>query len=505
MWSKLEKNDLVLLGVLLGFSLLIKVVLVYQADIINDDGIRYINSAHELFRGNFAAAFAHEKMLGFVSLLGLAHLLVPDWFLAGKILSSTVLILATIPLYLIAHELFGRRAAICTALVFTIAPTINDKCTAVIKDPPFLFLILLSLCLLLYALRESGWKLPVAAGFIGSASVLIRPEGLVFVAAVVLFLVVASLFLPEHRGANLRSLAFFCVPLGVALIAAALALVTGLVTADALTSVYARFSAYVQLDLLQSYRLIYEHLKAVEESFFGGQWSNDFFEHARANILLIYLVGMLQVFCKEVSIIFILPLLLGLKLSGRWNRQTVLFLAVLGSFLLMDYFFLVSRNFISNRYMLLPVVMSFVLVGHGVERMASFDCIARLRKAVLATVIVLCLLLQVGMSFRDLSREKEEVKVAGVWLQENRDLSQVRILVTDERIAFYAGLLRGAYDTLEDQSLQALEAQALEKDCGAFVVYRRAKEGRTVELEHFTLVKTVSGRKNVAEIFERKV
>ena len=53
--NELEKRPFVSLMALLGFSLLIKAVLIYQAEIINNDGIVFTSAARELFRGNIVA------------------------------------------------------------------------------------------------------------------------------------------------------------------------------------------------------------------------------------------------------------------------------------------------------------------------------------------------------------------------------------------------------------------------------------------------------------------
>ncbi len=505
MFSSFEDRPLIPLAILLGLSLLIKFVLISQATIINDDGIRYINSAHELFQGNIASAFAHEKMLGFTFLLGLAHRVIPDWFLAGKILSTVAMVLTTIPLYFIAQELFGRRAAFFTALAFSVVPYINDKCTSVIKDPVFLFLIVTSLWIVLYALKESRWIFFFAAGFLCCLSVLVRPEGVVFFLAIVLFLIASIMFVPVTRPLKQRCLAAFCgVPLG-AMILLSIPFVSGMIPLELLAKGCIRFAHYFQTDLSRTYMEIYQHLASVENNFNGGQWSNDFFEHARHYIYLIYLIGMIQVFCISVFPIFVIPLFLGCNLRQSWNGQVLLLLSVLGSFLLMDYIFLLSRNFISGRYMLVPVVLSFVLIGNGIERMFLPLRNLHIRKTMLSVVIILCVLLPLGRSFVNVSHEGKEVKAAGIWLSKHRDATQTRMIVNDERIAFYSGLLRGDYDTFKDNGINQLEKKALRKDCDVIVVYGQRKNLNKIPVfRYFKATKEFVGSKKVAVIYERK-
>jgi len=504
--SRFEARPYLSLVILLGISFLVKALLIGQAEIINIDGIRYINSAHELFQGNISAAFAHEKMLGFTFLLGLTHLVVPDWYFAGKVLSSVALILTTIPIYFIALELFGRRAAFFTALIFTVAPVVNGKCKSVIKDPVSLLLLVSSLCLIIYALKELRLGFAFFAGVLSILSVSIRPEGALFFLIIVLFLGGCIIFQRADRKLTLKCLAAFCAfPLGV-LCLVVIMFATGVVPVEKLSTVYLKFAYYFQTDFMQSYGSIYQHLKDVEDTFPGGQWANDYFEFARKYLLLIYLAGLAQIFFESISPFFLIPLFFGLNLKGVWSKSLLLLLSVLAGFLLMDYFFIVTRNFLANRYMLLPVVLSFTLVGYGVDRMVSSLQNVRFRDAVFAVAIVLCLFLPVARTFYKHSDEKREIKQAGVWLRENRDLSHTKIIVTDERVAYYAGLFRNSYQSFLGENLNQLKAVALDGSYDTIVVYRKKADLDKMPLfEKFALVETFEGRKKVTMIYERKI
>ncbi len=500
-WGKLDRS----MAILLVCSLFIKIVLVSQSEIINPDGIRYLNSAHELFRGNIAAAFSHDKMLGFTFLLGLSHLFISDWHLAGKILSSIALVLATIPLYLITQEIFSRRAAFCTALVFTFASSINGKCATVIKDPSFLFLIILSLWLLLAAQKESRWVLSLFAGVIACTSVLIRPEGIVFILIVFLSLSVLVLFAGDNRTVVLKSLlAFGSLPVG-SVFAVAILFALGALPQETLSVIYAKFAHYFRTDQMQTYMSIYKHLASVEGNFPGGESAHDFFEYARYNIYLIYLIGMMQTFLGAVSPLLILPLFVGLKLRDRCSNVLFLFLSVLVGFLVMDYLFLMTWNFIAGRYLLVPVVLSYVLIGHGMDRMITPMNNSRFRNVLFSVAIILCFVFPLGRAFYKTTQQKSEIKIAGTWLRENRDLLQSRLIVNDERIAYYAGLLRGSYDTFKRVDINRFEKRALAKDSDILVVYLNDRDvDKLPAFKEFALVESISGRGKVAMIYERK-
>lgn len=274
---------------------------------------------------------------------------------------------------------------------------------------------------------------------------------------------------------------------------------------DTLPGIHEKFAYYFQLDVMNNYKVIYQHLKEVEENFPGGQWSNDFFESARGNICLIYLFGLMQSYGKLLFPVFVIPLIWGLRLESKWNRQLVLFLTVLTSFLLMDYLYLLSRNYLSGRYLLLPVVLGFVLVGHGMDRISISLSNLRFRKTAFTAVLILCVLLPVGRAFVKVSHEKEEIKAAGVWLRDNRNMAHTKLIVSDERIAFYAGLYRGAYDTFQDNELNQLREKTLHKDYDLVVAYRnKATMDETPDLKGFSFIKDFAGNKKVALIYEKK-
>ena len=504
-FSQLVENQRTYLAVLLVFSLIIKSYLIYHAQIINPDGIRYINSANELFQGNIASAFSHEKMLGYTFLLGLTHLVFPEWFLAGKVLSCATLVLTTIPLYLIARELFGGRAAFFASLIFTVVPTVNGRALSVIKDPSFLFLILLALWFVIYALKKSSWRLSLVAGFLSCLSVLIRPEGVVFFAAVALFLLASIVFLPKSRIMSLQHLASFCfIPFGTLLLAM-LSFATGVISPEVLPGIYKRFAYYFRTDLTQIYMSIYQHLKSVEETFPGGDIPNDFFEFARHNMYLIYLIGLIQIFFKSMFPVFAVPFIFGLNLRKFWNRRVALFLTVMGTFLLMNYIFLMSRNFLAERYLFVPVSLGFILAGYGIDRIITRVNVSQFRLAVYFFALILCVVLPLGRSFVSVSNEKVEIKNAGSWLLDHGKAASDGLMVNDERIAFYAGLMRGDYDTFRYEEINRLEKKAQRLNTEIIAVYLRKKDAaKMTNFIGFDLVRSFEGDKHVAMIYERK-
>ncbi len=495
------KKSLILI---LGISIFVKLVLFAMSEIINPDAVRYINAAHELLQGNFGQAFRHEKMLGFALFLGLANLIVSDWFLAGKLLSALPLILATVPLYLIARDLFGPRAALATGLMFSVIPYINGMVTEIIKDPLFLLCVTTSLWLVLRGLRSGAWCDLLGSGLFALVATLFRVEGIIYLAIVMAMLSLFACVGSDHRGQRLQALLAFSALPAAAILLGLTVILSGMISPEILTSLQVKFGYYFSLNLLENYQAIYQQLKSVEAKFPGGHVSNDFFEIARHQLPLIYLLGLLQVFAKAIFPTSLLLLGNGLALKGRWKRPLLLLLAIILGFLLMDYLLLVKNNFISSRYMMIPVVFSLVLAGYGLVRLLDSLSSSSYAKFASVMVLFLCIIVPAAESFSVLADQKTVLKTAGEWLEKHRDLERSQIITNDERIAYYAGLMRSSYRVFLFTETAGYEETALRADCELVVLeLSEKKSGELPDFRQFKLLEEFSGRRNKVLVYER--
>ena len=489
---------------ILGISIGIKLVLVVMSDIINPDAVRYINAAHEILRRDFAAAFTHEKMLGFAFLLGLTKLVVADWFLAGKLLSALPLVLTTLPLYLIARDLFGVRAALASAVMFSVLPYANGLVTEVVKGPMFLLCIVTSLWLVMRGLRNETWPELVGAACFALLGMLFRVESMVYLATVMLMLGLFVCVGKGRRAAGLqRLLAFSALPVAVACMGGAVIL-AGLVPPEILDRAAEHFGHYFTPHLFDNYVRIYQHLDEVERQFSGGQWSNDFFELARYQLPLIYLVGLLQVFVKVLSPVFLLPLLFSFKLKQHRGAALALLLAVIFGFLGMDYLFLVKNNFISGRYLLVPVILSLVLAGYGLDRLLGTLSATGFAKFASVLVLFLCIMVPAVESFAVLADQKIVLKTAGHWLAKHQDLDRLQIITNNEQVVFYAGLMRRSYQVFPPAPAGGYEAEALQREGDLVIlVFSATQYGQLPAFRQFRPLAEFADKRKKIVIYER--
>ena len=137
------------------------------------------------------------------------------------------------------------------------------------------------------------------------------------------------------------------------------------------------------------------------------------------------------------------------------------------------------------------------------ERLSGFSFNDRFEKLFVVAAILLGVLLPVGLSFKNVAHEKQEIKNAGVWLRDHRDMNNSKIIVSDERIAFYAGLYRGAYDTFPESNINSF-IQNTDNIYDIIVLYNNRDDGTEIyKIENYKIVETFSGRKKDARIYEK--
>ena len=209
---------------------------------------------------------------------------------------------------------------------------------------------------------------------------------------------------------------------------------------------------YIRGGLFSRYQDLYEFLKNSEMSLSGGSNPQDFTEIARHNLYLFFLIGTIESFLSSLTPLYILPFFYGLNIKNRLNSYMLLILTLISVYFLGGYLFLLARNYITSRYLLVPVILAIPFVGYGFERLANLVERRRRGRSIFMFVFTFILLLPVADSFEDVFDEKKEIKIAGEWLR-RENLHNNRILTSDERVPFYAGLFRNDYSVMSSQGI----------------------------------------------------
>jgi len=494
------------LAFLVLLSLGIKGVVVVTAGATNPDCVHYAEAAHKILQGDIAASFALQKSLGYTTTLGLTYLLFNDWVLAGQIISTTFLTLTLIPLYALTRELFDTRSALWSGIAFCLMPTVNELASSVVKDAPFLFFILLALWFgskSISSQRISCFLLTFCCTVLAAS---FRFEGVLFLVPYFGWAFYHSLRSPAKRSGIFKGLMAIVSMPAIGMSVVFLLSLVGIAESNLVKKILARYTyEYIGINSLASYNLIYEQLKTAEQSMPTGKLLNNFYQIARGNILIIYIIGIIESLIKTLYPFYAIPAYIGVK-SAVFSRDTIqlLFLTV-ATYLLMAYFFIVERDFLVTRYFMVVVLMLLPFVGGGFERLRIRVGHLRFREAIVAIVVILFVFLPGYETFADNWHKKIEIRLAGEWLKNNRDVLSEKIITTDKRIPFYAGLLSDQYVIFAIGENLNYEDIALKNDCDIMVIDISARENKYSDTySHYKLVKEFYGDKRIVKIYENK-
>ena len=507
-WTETKRG----LYFILGFSAIIKIsALIALSDkAINNDGLLYISAAQQFALGHFKEGLALYPMPLYSFLITIVHFLISDWVLAARFISLIFLILTIIPLYLISKDLFDKRIAFWGCLAFALAPLPTSWVVYVTRGPVFIFFFAWAVYFALKAIRLKKPGFFVLTAVFSWFSILLRLEGIIFIPAFFFFLLYFAILNLQEKNFFLKGIliwiSFPVIILGILFVAMG---AEG-ISFNRMEQVVQVLRDTANLSFLDNYRLIYDHLKQVENSppFSGAHYS--FAENARNFMPVIYLLGFFKAFIKALFPLFIIPFFLGFKHSLTRSQILVLFIVV--SFLLVFYYSLIVRDFISPRFLFIPSFLLFPWIGAGMERMVIFLKQSSKPKILSTVFIVIFILVPVGKIANSCEEHDNTISIAGKWLGKDPKFNNARIITNDLRIPFYAG--RELYSSREKNLVKYKNSNHDYVDMEQFatanqadlIIIRLSKKEKNLlpAFKHFIKIKEFLGKKRIAVIFSSK-
>jgi hypothetical protein len=495
---------------LLGLSAIIKILILIalSGKAINNDGMLYISAAQHFASGHFKEGLALYPMPVYSFFITMVHFLIPDWVLAARFISLTFLALSIIPLYLISQDLFDRRIAFWGCLAYTLAPLPNSWVVYATRGPIFIFFFAWAVYFALKAIRLERPGLFVLAAIFSWFSILLRLEGIIFIPVFFLFILCFAVFNSQVRKAFLKGvliwIAFPVIIFGILFVAIG---AEGL-SFNRMDQVARVLQDTANLNFLDKYRLIYNHIKQIENSppFSGMHYS--FAETARNFMPLIYLLGLMKAFVKAIFPLFVIPLFLGFKHS--LTRSHILVLSTVGSFLLIFYYSLIVRDFISPRFLFAPTFLLFPWIGAGIERIFNVIKKSSKQKTLAVVVMVVLILMPAGKIANSCRKHDNTINRTGKWLAKETKYKNATILTNDMRIPFYSG--RRLYSNQEKGLLQygsnlhnheKMERFATGNQVDLIILKFSHRESEILPtFEHFIKIKQFSGKKRTVVIYQ---
>lgn len=164
------------------------------------DPVAYLNLACNLFSGNGFSTFGEVHTIHhplYPVFIGIFWKILGDLLLAGQLVSVLAGIALIIPVYSLARNLFGPRAAFYAGLFTAFCPILVYGSSEAFCESLYVFLLISAVAVLANAWRK-GRILPLAgAGLLVGGAFLTHPAGITFLPIFLLFLLAAQ-WLPGH-------------------------------------------------------------------------------------------------------------------------------------------------------------------------------------------------------------------------------------------------------------------------------------------------------------------
>jgi 4-amino-4-deoxy-L-arabinose transferase-like glycosyltransferase len=187
---------------------------------IDMDGAEYARVAENLRHGQGLVGLRGSPMLLFPPLYSLliaaASIVTPSYQAAGLLVSIVAGSALVFPVYGIAVQLYGQRAALYAALLAATLPFLVEFSAAVISEELFAVVTLGGIFYTLRAMRDARFADAALAGLCLSFGYLTRPEGILFGGIAFGALFVAAVFARMQRPARLLGVLLFAATLVLA-------------------------------------------------------------------------------------------------------------------------------------------------------------------------------------------------------------------------------------------------------------------------------------------------
>ena len=438
-------------------------------------------------------------------LITLFHYVIPGWIRAAQTISWLSMVLAAVPLYKITKILFGWKPAMWSITAYSLAPHFNTYASKIMRDPFGLFMLSLAILFALKSLEEKTAKNFFLASIFSILAFLCRVEYFLF--PLFLFFFYFGTILIDRQQA---------IPLGKGLgVFILIPLCTGIILwllysknlnhIIRLASLKHYINIVINMDFLDGYQYIYQQLKILGSSLPGHSYTGNFAETARHYIWLIYMIVLL-----ETTIILIFPtniIPLAYKLcTYKYNRNHYFIFGIILLFAGSTYFFLIFRNFIQKRYLIIPVFLLFPWIGSGLHSLYNKGFTCKNGKVLaIALFLIIFIFLPTGKTLSYVGEQNLSLKEAGIWLANHLEAKKdIKLISNDRRIPFFAGLDKSTI-IINKNNLQKINIYAQKRKVQIISLAISQKEKDSIpDLKDYEIMKEFHDRKNIVIIVADK-
>jgi len=172
------RNERIDLAILLLISLLLSIYLFFRTYVISMDGaFQYIPIAKDFASGFFRRAISHNQQPLYPLIVAFVSRWVPDFELAGKLVSSIFGILLIIPVYFLGKRIFDEKIALLSTLLLAIHPYIRRFSADVLKESTYLFFLGIAIWFAWRAIQSEKRYPYLFIPLFSVLAYLVRPDG----------------------------------------------------------------------------------------------------------------------------------------------------------------------------------------------------------------------------------------------------------------------------------------------------------------------------------------
>jgi len=183
------KNPFIISILLLFFALVVRLYMVFSANIITPDGMQYIEVARIIVSGNLKKISDFSFFNLYPFLIVAFQKVFFDWEMSGRLVSAFFGSLAVVPFFLLIRGLINSRIAFMASLFYIISPRLVEYSSDVLREPVFWFFSIASLYCAWRAVSHKKWMFLVLAGLFVGVATFTKFEGVSLVLIILLWMI----------------------------------------------------------------------------------------------------------------------------------------------------------------------------------------------------------------------------------------------------------------------------------------------------------------------------
>jgi hypothetical protein len=481
-----------------SFTLMGALFLIRWNSDLNFDGEIYISAARKIGEGMYRESLMIHRMPLYPFMISLVQNLVPNWVLAGRLISCLSMIFTVIPLYLLSKDLFNRSAAFWGSIAFTLLPETLLQSNSVLRDPPFFLFAISAVQFAQKALQSKRLTHLLISALLSWFSTHFRIEGFIIFPIYLCFLIALSICKKEQRKEYIRMSVAWTVFFALIVISIYFFLETQDININRYNDWAFFYYWFRDSSLLANYNLISDQIQQMQDSSLNSDIGQHFAGTVKQIMELIYFLGALNIFIKVILPVNMFALLWGLARAKYTERHFFVILIASCSFILAcGYFF--WRDILIPRYLFLPALLLFPWVGFGIERMFTIFK----KRDFIMTCILVFVFAAPALKFDKYFLNNDDLKLrAGSWIAKNEILRNSKIIFSDPGVKFHAGMEMDfafeenkiLYQNPDDKYFSKIAQAAIEENADAIVIY--SQQSRRNCIQDFSSFKEIKEHKS---------